>query len=140
MWGVFSSGIVRQLATEVLIVAGVAAFVVIFNEGISPAVWGHDGAGGAAASTHEAPRLSLPTLPFTLASPALGLLLVFRTNASYVRWSEARKLWGTISSHSRNVVRMASMYADTSTPGGGEVDRSPGEDRLGVPPMPHEPH
>ena len=30
--------------------------------------------------------MSLPALPFTLASPALGLLLVFRTNASYARW------------------------------------------------------
>lgn len=32
--------------------------------------------------------MSLPALPFTLASPALGLLLVFRTNASYARWVE----------------------------------------------------
>jgi hypothetical protein len=32
--------------------------------------------------------------PFTLSAPALSLLLVFRTNASYGRWWEARKVSG----------------------------------------------
>ncbi len=41
---------------------------------------------------------------------ALGLLLVFRTNASYERFWEARKLWGSIVNESRNLARMAAAY------------------------------
>lgn len=39
--------------------------------------------------------------------PALALLLVFRTNSSYDRFWEARKLWGSIVNESRNVTRDA---------------------------------
>lgn len=45
-----------------------------------------------------------------LVSVALGLLLVFRTNASYDRFWEGRKLWGTIVNASRNLVRAASVH------------------------------
>jgi putative membrane protein len=38
----------------------------------------------------------------------LSLLLVFRTNASYDRFWEARKLWGSIVNESRNLARSAS--------------------------------
>ena len=31
-------------------------------------------------------RVALPMAPFNLASPALCLLLVFRTNAAFARW------------------------------------------------------
>ncbi len=34
--------------------------------------------------------------PFHLTSFALSLLLVFRTNASYARWKEARASWGLV--------------------------------------------
>ena len=57
--------------------------------------------------------MSLPALPFTLASPALGLLLVFRTNASYARWVEARVAWGRGVSHCRNVMRQSSLWLNT---------------------------
>eukprot|EP00976_Prorocentrum_cordatum_P086682 1186598-Prorocentrum_minimum.AAC.2 len=40
--------------------------------------------------------LALPMDPFTLSAPALSLLLVFRTNASYGRWWEARKVRNSI--------------------------------------------
>ena len=39
----------------------------------------------------------------------LSLLLVFRTNASYDRFWEARKLWGAIVNESRNLARSASV-------------------------------
>jgi putative membrane protein len=45
-----------------------------------------------------------------LVGPALGLLLVFRTNSSYDRWWEGRKLWGTIVNTARNLARMASVH------------------------------
>ena len=51
------------------------------------------------------PLIHLPLLPLTLSSPALFLLLVFRTNASYDRWWEARKVWGSIINTSRDHAR-----------------------------------
>jgi predicted membrane chloride channel (bestrophin family) len=56
--------------------------------------------------------LRLPALPFTLASPALGLLLVFRTNTSYARWLEARVAWGRIVAHLRNIQRQPAVWMD----------------------------
>ena len=41
---------------------------------------------------------------------ALGLLLVFRTNASYDRWWEGRKLWGAMVNTCRNLARSASVH------------------------------
>ena len=45
--------------------------------------------------------------PHAFIGTALGLLLVFRTNASYDRYWEGRKLWGTIVNVSRNLARRA---------------------------------
>ncbi|MDB4928606.1 MAG: hypothetical protein JWM10_1090 [Myxococcaceae bacterium] len=42
----------------------------------------------------------------------LSLLLVFRTNASYDRFWEARKLWGSIVNESRNLARSATALVD----------------------------
>lgn len=41
--------------------------------------------------------------PFEYTGAILGLVLVFRTNAGYERWWEARKLWGGIVNQSRNL-------------------------------------
>lgn len=41
---------------------------------------------------------------------ALGLLLVFRTNQSYDRWWEGRKLWGAMVNTCRNLARAASVH------------------------------
>jgi putative membrane protein len=46
----------------------------------------------------------------TLLGTALGLLLVFRTNSSYDRFWEGRKLWGSITNESRNLWRGAWTY------------------------------
>ncbi len=47
-------------------------------------------------------RFQLDLTPFEFAGAALGVLLVFRTNAGYERWWEARKLWGGFVDRSRN--------------------------------------
>jgi len=60
------------------------------------------------------PILALPLAPYTLASPSLGLLLVFRTNTSYQRWDEARKNWGMNINHTRDLVRLGNAYYDRS--------------------------
>lgn len=103
------SGVVRQLRPQVLIVSTVAATVLVWNLAMFPAL------------VTQFPELQnfpfiqpimLPAVPFTLSSPALGLLLVFRTNASYARWMESRNQWSRMIAHSRNLIRMGSVFSD----------------------------
>ena len=49
-------------------------------------------------------------LPHTLLSSALGLLLVFRTNAAYDRFWEARKQWGIVTTECRALASLACTY------------------------------
>jgi putative membrane protein len=55
-------------------------------------------------------RIVLGITPFEFAGAALGVLLVFRTNAGYERWWEARKLWGGFVDRSRNFAISALAY------------------------------
>jgi putative membrane protein len=57
-------------------------------------------------------QLGLEIAPFEIAGAGavLGALLVFRTNAGYERWWEARKLWGGIVNQSRNLAISALSY------------------------------
>ncbi len=41
---------------------------------------------------------------------SFGLLLVFRTNSSYERYWEGRRLWGIIIEESRHLARLAALY------------------------------
>jgi len=54
--------------------------------------------------------LEIPETGHTLVGVALGLLLVLRTNASYDRYWEGRKQWGTMVNASRNLARTSSLY------------------------------
>jgi predicted membrane chloride channel (bestrophin family) len=107
----FQSGIARQLFTEIGLVALIALVTCTWNALL---VTGYKDLEGVLHEPVVRYPLSLqavlPLQPFTLSSPALGLLLVFRTNASYGRWSEARKAWGAITNHSRNIARMGSGW------------------------------
>ena len=51
--------------------------------------------------------------PLTITSFALSLLLVFRTNASYGRFAEARQIWGLLLNRSRDLVRQAIAFYPT---------------------------
>jgi putative membrane protein len=51
--------------------------------------------------------VSIPLHGHTLIGVALGLLLVFRTNSSYDRFWEGRKLWGALVNDTRNIGRLA---------------------------------
>lgn len=86
--GMFFSGVIRQLREEVLFVTLASALVVFWNDFL---IFPDEFING-----FMLPKLILPALPFTLSSPALGLLLVFKTNASYARWSEARTTWSKL--------------------------------------------
>jgi putative membrane protein len=56
--------------------------------------------------------LEIPIAAHTVVGVALGLLLVFRTNASYDRWWEGRKLVGGMVNRLRNLVRQAAAYVE----------------------------
>lgn len=58
--------------------------------------------------------VSWPVLGGVVPSLVLGLLLVFRTNTSYERFWEGRKLWGIIVNTSRNLARQIWVSLDTS--------------------------
>jgi putative membrane protein len=53
--------------------------------------------------------IAIPSIVHSLVGVALGLLLIFRTNAAYDRFWEGRKLWGSITNESRNLLRAASV-------------------------------
>lgn len=57
--------------------------------------------------------VSMPSLLHTLLGGALGLLLVFRTNSSYDRFWEGRRLWGGMVNESRNLIRGARVHLIT---------------------------
>src|SRR5262249_44776945 len=62
-------------------------------------------------NTYGKPIPALDPLGHQTIGVALGLLIVLRTNASYDRWWEGRKLWGGMVNASRNLVRSAAAYA-----------------------------
>lgn len=107
-----SSGIYKSIAKEVYATSAVAAFVVawgcIFGDYQDFSGVTHDGP----LKDSIIPVLSVPLSAFTLTSPFLGLLLVFRTNTSYKRWDEARKNWGMNINHTRDLVRLGNAYYD----------------------------
>lgn len=106
LFTLFSSGVIRGLWVEVGLVASVAMSVYIFNtlvlSGSLPTIFGYQ---------FEDP-VSLPAIPFTLSSPALALLLVFRTNTVYARWNEARTAWARIEVHLCNLGRQGCTYLE----------------------------
>lgn len=109
---VFNSGVYMNIGKEVMTSVIIATLVCLYNALVS-GYTDFDGvkhAGPLAGSIFAS--LSLPMSPFTLSSPSLGLLLVFRTNTSYQRWDEARKNWGMNINHTRDLVRMCSAYYD----------------------------
>ena len=50
-----------------------------------------------------------PATMHLLIGTALGMLLVFRTNSSYDRFWEGRRMWGNIINESRNLARLGSV-------------------------------
>lgn len=59
---------------------------------------------------HRLDNLAIPETAHSLIGTSLGLLLVFRTNASYDRFWEGRKLWGGIVNETRNLARQAATW------------------------------
>jgi len=57
-----------------------------------------------------ADRMCLGSTPHSLIASSIGLLLVFRTNSSYQKFTEGRKTWEQILNTCRDVTRMTSVY------------------------------
>ncbi|RKH40336.1 bestrophin family protein, partial [Corallococcus llansteffanensis] len=85
---------VKEIVGRVLLCVVWAAGVVAFSR--------HVGHVGVAPTVH------------TLAGISLSLLLVFRTNASYDRFWEGRKLWGGIVNETRNLARASEVFLGRS--------------------------
>jgi len=105
------SGVVRSLLRQVLCVTVIAACVVAWNLLFNGWVDFSNVQHAAPLGYRPSLILRLPALPFTLSTSPLGLLLVFRTNACYRRWLDARITWGRIVSASRNLLRQASTWS-----------------------------
>lgn len=112
--GLLYSGIVRQLKEELFYISVSAAFVVGWDDVLLPFTAAHTKDFWMISTL---PRLCIPALPFQLCSPALGLLLVFKTNASYARWLEARNTWAKVITQARNMVRMAATFVPNTEEG-----------------------
>jgi len=115
---ILDSGILRARYKEVATVTAFAAFLTVYD-GLAGGFTDLDGA-KMAALLPFLPKLALPFSFFTLTSGPLGLLLVFRTNACYARWDDARKVWGDIINKCRSVVRSANTFFDDEYPGHGQ--------------------
>ncbi|MDF1683146.1 MAG: bestrophin family ion channel [Legionellaceae bacterium] len=60
--------------------------------------------------------ISLSVSPFEYAGFVMGLILVFRVNAGYDRWWEARKVWGSLVNNSRSLATIVAAYVDKNKP------------------------
>jgi len=68
------------------------------------------GLGVIAVLLLETRNFKIPSVAHALVGVALGLLLVFRTNASYDRYWEGRKLLGFIVNRTRDLARQTGAY------------------------------
>jgi len=107
---IVGQGTYKNLFREVGMVTAVASIVVVYNA----LAGGYTDFDGVAQQGFGFEMIGLPLNAFTVTSPSLGLLLVFRTNTSYKRWDEARKNWGMNINHTRDLVRMANTYYDSN--------------------------
>jgi ion channel-forming bestrophin family protein len=100
----FNSILIQGLWLEIAAVT-VFAFAVY---GLNKAIFG--GFFEPYVLSSEDSAIFLPALPFQLSSPALGLLLVFRTNTVYTRWNAARIAWENVQNHCNNLARQGMAY------------------------------
>src|SRR4051812_34216311 len=67
-----------------------------------------------ALHTWVVPLPAVDPLGHSLLGVALGLLIVFRTNTSYDRYWDARKLWAGLITAARNLLRGAAVYGSAN--------------------------
>ncbi|XP_042510490.1 UPF0187 protein At3g61320, chloroplastic-like [Macadamia integrifolia] len=99
-----SSRVILSLIPPVGFFTSVAAIVATYNSAIS-LHW----------LPEFFPLLRASSLPYQLTAPALALLLVFRTEASYARFEEGRKAWIKVISGADEFARQVMANVDSST-------------------------
>lgn len=80
--------------------------------GLIPRIAIAAGIGAVAELLYRASAFKIPALGHTLIGVALGLLLVFRTNASYDRFWEGRRLLGGFANRTRDLMRQIVAFTD----------------------------
>jgi ion channel-forming bestrophin family protein len=60
--------------------------------------------------------ISMPGVPVALYGSAIGVILGFRNNSCYLRWWEARTLWGAVINNSRSWARQVTTVMRPDTP------------------------
>ncbi|WP_211453049.1 bestrophin family protein [Collimonas antrihumi] len=104
------NGSVLQSIIPQLIVIGILSSLAVLTHGV---VFGE--------------KIPLSTVPFTLFGLTLAIFLVFRNNASYARFTEARLLWGNLLISSRTLMSQILCYQPESVD---EVERTQVADTL----------
>ncbi|XP_021767060.1 UPF0187 protein At3g61320, chloroplastic-like [Chenopodium quinoa] len=96
-----SSRVIVSLIPPVLFFTSVAVIVSVYNTAVTmnllPGFF---------------PVLRASTLPYQLTAPALALLLVFRTEASYSRYEEGRHAWTKVITGASELAREVVAYVD----------------------------
>lgn len=99
----FSSRVILSLIPPVFFFTSVAVVIAGYNSAVAldwlPGIF---------------PILRSSSLPYQLTAPALALLLVFRTEASYSRYEEGRKAWVGIISGTDDLARQVICSVDSS--------------------------
>ncbi|KAJ0860957.1 putative bestrophin/UPF0187 [Helianthus annuus] len=96
-----NSRVILSLVPPVIAFTSVAAVVASYNTAV---VW-H-------LLPEVFPVLRASSLPYQLTAPALALLLVFRTEASYSRFEEGRKAWSKVVSGTNDFARQVMVSVE----------------------------
>lgn len=108
----FSSRVILSLVPPVLFFTSFAAVIAAYNS----AVWFH-------YLPEFFPVLRASSLPYQLTAPALALLLVFRTEASYSRFVEGKKAWTAVIAAASDFARLVMATVDVSGKGDFQVKK-----------------
>lgn len=96
----YSGTVLPRVIYRVSILPVITALILCMSEGVFNEEW----------ARWKWDLVWIPSIGHMLVGTALGLVLVFRNNASYDRWWEGRKQWGGIVNASRNLARQARSY------------------------------
>ncbi|XP_073156043.1 voltage-dependent chloride channel 1, chloroplastic-like [Henckelia pumila] len=98
-----SSRVILSLVPPVIVFTSFAVIIASYNTAVSMG-W----------LPESFPILRAPPLPYQLTAPALALLLVFRTEASYSRFEEGKKAWTKVLAGTNDLARQ--VIASVSSP------------------------
>lgn len=93
-----SSRVILSLIPPVFTITAISVLIASYNTAVDSSLF-----------PSFLPLLHASSLPYELIAPALALLLVFRTEASYSRYDEGRKTWTEVISGTKDFAMRASQ-------------------------------